>query len=94
MPKVLRVINRLNLGGPTYNVAYLSKYLGEDYETLLVAGEKSSSEASSKYITNSLGLKPVIIPEMRRSLHPYYDLIALFKLIRIILLKVDCFNIR
>jgi glycosyltransferase involved in cell wall biosynthesis len=84
MPKVLRVINRLNLGGPTYNAAYLSRYLGEDFETLLVAGEKDSSEASSKYITESLGLKPVIIPEMRRSLHPYYDLIALFKLISLI----------
>ena len=85
MPKVLRIINRLNLGGPTYNAAYLSKYLGDDYETLLVAGEKDSTEASSKYITDSLGLKPVIIPEMRRSLHPYYDLIALFKLIRLII---------
>jgi len=84
MPKVLRVINRLNLGGPTYNAAYLSKYLGEGFVTLLVAGEKDSSEASSKYITDSLGLKPVIIPEMRRSLHPYYDLIALYKLIRLI----------
>ncbi len=85
MPKVLRIINRLNLGGPTYNAAYLSKYLGKDYETLLVAGEKDESEASSLHIVNSLNLSPIIIPEMRRALNPYYDAIALIKLIQIIL---------
>ena len=83
MPKVLRIINRLNLGGPTYNAAYLSKYLGKDYETLLVAGEKDESEASSLHIVNSLNLSPIIIPEMRRALNPYYDAIALIKLIQI-----------
>ena len=50
MPKVLRVINRLNLGGPTYNAAYLSKYLGEDYETLLVAGEKEKHLYQAFYL--------------------------------------------
>ena len=34
--RVLRIINRFNLGGPTYNVAYLSKYLSADFETLLI----------------------------------------------------------
>ena len=30
--KVLRIINRFNLGGPTYNVAYLTSYLPKEYE--------------------------------------------------------------
>ena len=33
MPRILRIINRLNLGGPTYNAAYLSRYLPDKYET-------------------------------------------------------------
>ena len=32
MPRVLRIINRLNIGGPTYNAAYLSKYLSKDFD--------------------------------------------------------------
>ena len=50
MAKILRIINRLNLGGPTYNVAYLSKYLSPEFETLLVAGIKEDSEESSEFI--------------------------------------------
>lgn len=84
MPRVLRIINRFNLGGPTYNVAYLSKYLPEDYETLLVGGEKDESEDSSLFIAESLGLKPVIIAEMKRSLHPWFDYLAYRKIKKII----------
>lgn len=73
MPKVLRIINRFNLGGPTYNVAYLTKYMPSKYETLLIGGEKDESEASSDHIVNSLGLKPRIIHGMKRSINPMND---------------------
>ncbi|MBT5132319.1 MAG: glycosyltransferase [Flavobacteriales bacterium] len=66
--RVLRIINRFNLGGPTFNVAYLSKYLDDRFETLLVGGIKDESEASSEFITDSLGLKPKTISEMKRSI--------------------------
>jgi glycosyltransferase involved in cell wall biosynthesis len=68
VPKVLRIINRFNLGGPTYNVAYLSKFLAPEFETLLVGGEKDDTEDSSEFILEKLGLKPVIIPEMKREI--------------------------
>lgn len=83
MPKVLRIINRFNLGGPTYNVAYLTKYL-QGYETLLVGGEKDDSEDSSTFITDSLGLKPIIIEEMKRKIDPAQDIAAYKKLKKII----------
>jgi len=76
MIKVLRIINRFNLGGPTYNAAYLSKYLPNDFETLLVGGEIDESEAGSHYILDNLGLDPVIIPEMRRAIKISDDLKA------------------
>src|SRR2546430_11665892 len=80
MARVLRIINRLNLGGPTYNVAYLSRYLSPDYETLLVAGMKDESEESSDFIVQNLDLEPVIIPEMYREIDIKNDRIAYKKI--------------
>jgi glycosyltransferase involved in cell wall biosynthesis len=85
MIKVLRIINRFNLGGPTYNVAYLSKYLPEEFETLLVGGKIDESEVGSNYILDELGLEPIIIPEMRRAINIRDDLKAYKKIKKIIL---------
>lgn len=84
MPKVLRIINRFNIGGPTYNAAYLTKYLSDDFETLLVGGQKDISEDSSEFILNQLGLKPIIIPEMKREINFKNDRIAYQKIKQII----------
>ncbi len=84
MPKILRIINRFNVGGPTYNAAYLSKYLNSDFDTLLVGGVKEEAEASSEYILKKLGIEPIIIPEMRRSVNPTNDLIAYRKISKLI----------
>ncbi len=84
MPKVLRIINRFNIGGPTFNAAYLSKYLNDDFETLLVGGQKDESEDSSEFIVKQLGLSPIIIPEMKREINFSNDKIAYKKLKKII----------
>ena len=84
MPKVLRIINRFNIGGPTFNAAYLSKYLPSNYETLLIGGEKEDHEESSLHVLHELGLKPLIIPEMRRSINPLNDYFVYRKLKNII----------
>jgi glycosyltransferase involved in cell wall biosynthesis len=69
MPRVLQIINRLNLGGPTFIAGYLSAYLGEGYETMLVAGMKDDSEESSEYIVRDMGIEPVFIDNMRREIN-------------------------
>ncbi len=84
MPKVLRIINRFNLGGPTYNAAYLSKYMSPEFETLLVGGMHDSSEKSSEFILEKLGLQPMIIPEMQREINFKNDRIAYNKIKNII----------
>ena len=84
MPKILRIINRFNLGGPTYNAAYLSRYMPSEFETLLIGGNKEDSEENSEYIVKNLGLKPIIISEMKRSLDPLQDYKALQKIKEII----------
>ena len=84
MPKVLRIINRFNLGGPTYNAAYLTKYMAPDFETLLVGGMHDESEGSSKFILEELGIESVVIPEMKRAIDIKQDLIAYRKVKKLI----------
>ncbi|MGQ0829019.1 MAG: glycosyltransferase [Bacteroidota bacterium] len=84
MTKVLRIINRFNLGGPTYNVAYLSKYLPSEYETLLLGGAKDKTEESSDFIVKNLGLKPVIIEKMHREINLKNDYTAYKEIKKII----------
>jgi glycosyltransferase involved in cell wall biosynthesis len=76
MPRILRIANRFNLGGPTFNVAYLTKYLPDDYETLLIGGDKEENEASSSHILSDLGITPVIVPEMQREISLGVDMAA------------------
>lgn len=65
-------------------MAYLTRYLAPEFETLLVGGDKDESEASSGHILDELGITPIIIPEMKRELSPGLDLNAYRKLKQII----------
>lgn len=69
MPRILRIINRFNLGGPSYNVANLAKYLAPEYETLVIGGDKEPGEDSSLFIFKELGIEPVVLPEMTRAVN-------------------------
>src|SRR5687767_4651532 len=82
--RILRIINRFNLGGPTYNVAYLTKYLSKEFETLLIGGEKDITEESSDFIVTNLGLQPLIIEDMRRDIDLKNDIAAYKKIKKII----------
>lgn len=82
--KVLRIINRFNLGGPTYNVTFLSRFMSEEFETLLVGGVHDEHETDSLHIPESYGLKPVIIPELKREINFKQDQKALKKIREII----------
>lgn len=84
MPKVLRIINRFNLGGIAYNVSYLSKYLEPHYETLLIGGAEDDGEESAIFIAENLGLKPTIITELKREISFKNDYAAYKKIKQII----------
>ncbi|HEY6162907.1 MAG TPA: glycosyltransferase, partial [Bacteroidia bacterium] len=84
MTRVLRIINRFNLGGPTYNAVYLTRYMPPGYETLLIGGMKDESEESSEFIARDLGIEPVIISSMKRSINPFDDLKAYNEIKKII----------
>lgn len=84
MPRVLRILNRFNLGGPTLNAAYLTKYLSPDFETLLIGGKHCESEKNSDFILKDLGVDFVVINEMLRSVTFKNDVKAYKKLLDII----------
>ena len=55
--KVLRVIARLNVGGPALHVAYLTEGLARrGYETTLVAGTITRGEESMSSVAESRGV--------------------------------------
>ena len=84
MYKILRIHNRLIVGGPSHNVTLLTAYLSPEFETKLLVGKKDADEKDASYIAEQLGLVPVEISEMRRSVLPFYDIIAYFKIKKII----------
>lgn len=84
MPKVLRIINRFNLGGPTYNVSYLTKYMNNGFETMLLGGVPDEGEVDSLFILEDIGVKPFIIKDLKRTPNFKDDLKAYSEIKRII----------
>lgn len=66
MPKVLRIINRFNLGGPTYNATFLTRFLSDEFETLLIGGLPEEGESDSFHIPKEYGVEPMLIKELKR----------------------------
>jgi glycosyltransferase involved in cell wall biosynthesis len=83
--KVIRILNRMVIGGPSYNVSYLTKYMAPDYATLLLAGAKESDEIDSDELERELGIKPIYIKNLKKSLlKPFDDIKAYFAIRKII----------
>jgi len=83
--KVLRILNRFNIGGPVYNATYLTKYLNSDlYETLLIGGQPEKYEQPADYILNNLEVPFRKLKFMRRAISPLFDLLSLIQIIIII----------
>ena len=83
--KILRIINRFNIGGPVYNAILLSAYMPEEYDTLLIGGLPEKNEENSTYIAEKYGVNPLLISEMQREPNFKNDRKALKKIKEIIL---------
>jgi glycosyltransferase involved in cell wall biosynthesis len=83
--RVLRVIARLNVGGPALHVTYLARGLAErGYDTTLVAGDVARGEASMSFVAKQAGVEVVTLPGLSRELSPVRDALAAFRLARLI----------
>jgi glycosyltransferase involved in cell wall biosynthesis len=75
--RVLRVIARLNLGGPALHVAYLTEGLrNRGYDTTLVAGTLARGEGSMAHVAEERGIEVEMLPDLHREISPYHDLRA------------------
>jgi glycosyltransferase involved in cell wall biosynthesis len=65
--RVLRVIARLNVGGPAIQAITLSRLLDErGYETRLIRGQEGDREGSMDALAAELGVVPVNLPTLQR----------------------------
>jgi glycosyltransferase involved in cell wall biosynthesis len=77
--KIVRVIARLNVGGPAKHVVWLSKLEAPNWESLLVAGTVPPGEDDMGYFATELGVTPVFVPEMSREIS-VNDVLTVWKL--------------
>ena len=64
---MLRVIARLNVGGPAIQAITLSRLLDEQgYETRLIRGQEGDREGSMDRLAAELGVVPVSLPTLQR----------------------------
>lgn len=83
--KIVRIIARLNMGGPALHVAYLSEGLAaRGYDTTLVVGSLGEGEGSMAFVAEQRGARIVRLASMSREISPLRDLVALLKLVRLL----------
>jgi len=67
-PKVIHILNRLNIGGIVPQVVNTVKNLQDDFDVKLLSGVIETSEAGADYLLDGTELKPVLIPDMQRGI--------------------------
>jgi glycosyltransferase involved in cell wall biosynthesis len=83
--RVLRIIARLNIGGPAYHVSLLSGRMDrERYSTLLVHGEVGPGEESFAGLARDEGCETAQVPTLGPEVNPRADVRTLRELIRLI----------
>ncbi len=79
--RVLRVIARLNMGGPAIHVSNLAAGLEtRGYHTTLVAGSLARGEDSMAFLAERLGVTVVDVPDMQREVAPFHDMRSIRRL--------------
>jgi glycosyltransferase involved in cell wall biosynthesis len=80
--RILRIIARLNVGGPARHVVWLTEALNDDeFETALIAGTVPDGEGDMAYFAREHGVEPIFIKEMSRELSAK-DVLTFLKIFR------------
>jgi glycosyltransferase involved in cell wall biosynthesis len=83
--KIVRVIARLNVGGPALHVAYLTAGLAtRGYDTTLVAGSLTHGEESMASVALQRGARVETLEDLHREISPLRDARAILRLARVI----------
>lgn len=80
--KVIRIIDRLNAGGPAKHVVWLTSGLqSAHFQTRLITGTCARGETDMGYLAHAAGIEPLSIPSMSREIRAR-DLLVFVRLIR------------
>ena len=82
--KIVRIIARLNVGGPARHVTWLTKELQSDnssFKSVLLTGRVPEGEEDMSYFAAENSVEPIFIEQMSRELSPQ-DVISLWKIYR------------
>ncbi len=83
--KILRIISRLNIGGPAIHTVLLTSQLNsEKFQTLLVSGEIQKHESDMSYFAKKYNVDPLYISGMKREISFVKDIFITLKLYKII----------
>jgi glycosyltransferase involved in cell wall biosynthesis len=82
--RVMRVIARLNIGGPAIHTILLTAGLDPvRFESTLVTGVEAAYEGNMLDLAAQKGVQPLVIPQLGREINPLKDWVTLIKLYRL-----------
>src|SRR6266702_871916 len=81
-PKIVRVITRMNIGGPARHVTILTAHVAPEFHGVLLAGQVAEREGSLENEALTAGVRVVHVPRLRRALNPFADLSVVLWLYR------------
>lgn len=83
--KIVRVIARLNIGGPARHVIYLAEKMNHgSFRTVLVKGAESKTEGTMEDIAKARGVGCLFIPKLGREIRASDDWGAFRELLRLL----------
>jgi glycosyltransferase involved in cell wall biosynthesis len=83
--RIIRIIARLNVGGPSRQVILLHRRLStKGWDSLLVHGQVGDHEASLEHLAREQGVVTQSIRELGRRIRPWSDLVALCRTIALL----------
>lgn len=82
-PKIVRIIARLNTGGPARQACYLHEHMRNNFETVLVTGSLESGEGDMNYL---LGCNDGVyqVGSMSRAISYWKDAVAFCRIVGIL----------
>lgn len=81
----MRLIARLNIGGPAIQTIHLTKALNNElFCSLLATGFTADGEGEMDYLVKKAGIEPVRIKGLYRAMHPVKDLYAFIRILKLV----------
>ena len=83
--RILRIITRLNIGGPSIQAIKLSRRLDSaGFHTTLVHGQLGPDEGDMQTLLSTEGLNTISMPTLRRKVDPLNDIRTFWQLLRLL----------